>query len=297
MIHADLKGKTHVAEDVLTSNCLGLLCLLPDSSFISFLEAAVTLDGTPINLSLYGRVERIEFWPYLPGGGEPDVIAEVRNKDDSAGMALVIEVKHGAVKASGSPSPEAGGTPPDDLDNPEIVDHDKLRRDQLAKYWRAASKCFPDFALIYLTHHRSLPKDDIATSLHEAGGTAKIFWLSWFHLYRWVIDQVEKTSARTTSERRILETLRNYLSAKGYTCFLGWPSPRFISNCQLVYNHAYFFTTTEGIFNNYIHTYGIGLTTMSLKPQSVRYVHTYGIGRKMIPVGPLCFYRVFQEEP
>ncbi len=292
MIHADLKGKNHVKEDVFTSNCLGLLRLLPDRSFINFLEAARAIDGTAINLSRYEKVENIEFWPSLPEGCEPDLIAEVRNKDDSIGMTLVIEMKHGARKTSVAYSPELDESTSDDFDKPEIDRCDQRIHDQLSKYWRAGSKRFPHLALIYLTHHRSFPKDDIATSLYESGDDAKIFWLSWFHLYQWAVDQLEKRSARPISEKRILEALCNYLSAKGYTCFRGWRSLPLASNCRLWYNHAYFFIANPSILTNYIHTYDIEKTMMSIKPQYVPYVRSYRMDQRIIPIGSLRFYRV-----
>jgi hypothetical protein len=58
MIHADLQGKAHVAENVLTSNCLGLLRFLPDSNLFSFLAAATDLNGETLDLSSYEKDEK-----------------------------------------------------------------------------------------------------------------------------------------------------------------------------------------------------------------------------------------------
>jgi len=284
VIHADLAGKTHIAEDVLTSNCLGLLRLLPDSSFISFLEAAVTLDGKLIDLSIYKRVERIEFWRWLPEGGEPDVTAEFQSEDGSARMTVVIEVKHGAGKSGGSPSSEAVTDGLNEFDNTEVVERERSS-DQLTKYWRAANKCFPQPSLIYLTHHRSLPKDDMAASLREAGSDAKIFWLSWFHLYRWVIERIAKASACPTSERRILETLRHYLEEKGYKCFLGWSSSTETRSCRFAHSHAC-----------YARTYRIDRAGVPRKLQSISYAHRYEINQTSIPAMSLGFYQTSGEE-
>jgi hypothetical protein len=115
MIHADPHGQAHVAEDALTSNCLGLLRFLPDSNLIGFLEAAVGLNGETLNLSSYEEVKRIEFWPRLPNGGEPDVIVELQNKSDRTVRAVVIEAKHGTGKSGGD-------------------------GDRRARYWRAAKQ-------------------------------------------------------------------------------------------------------------------------------------------------------------
>jgi hypothetical protein len=45
VIEAELHGKSHVAEDRLTSTCLGLLRFLPDSYLLEFLGKAVTLEN------------------------------------------------------------------------------------------------------------------------------------------------------------------------------------------------------------------------------------------------------------
>lgn len=297
MVHADLKGKNYVPEDVLTSNCLGLLRLLPDNNFISFLGTAVALEGQPIDLSLYERMERIEFWPWLPEGGEPDVIVELQNTYGSARLVVVIEVKHGAGKSGGADLPEAMVGVPDNMDNPERVKSDRFTRDQLAKYWRAASNMhFPCLALIYLTHHRWLPKDDIAISLREAGSNARFYWLSWFHLYRWITDQIKNISNTSIAEKRILETLRDYLSAKGYTCFLGWsPLPR-PDNSQLVYSHAYLFTASDDVISNYKRTYVNNYQTGATQSRFDSYIHRYGLDRVTMPTNVKCFYKNNQEE-
>jgi hypothetical protein len=254
MIHADLQGRTHVPEDVHTSNCLGLLHLLPDSNIIEFLSEAETLRGMRIDLSRYDHVERLKFWPWLSEGGEPDVIVELQEKEGGEGLVLIIEAKHGAGLSS---------------------------YDQLARYWRTASRRFRHTAVIYLTHDRSLPKADIAASLCEVGSEAPIFWLSWFHLYRWVTTRLGKMNTLPISEQRILNMLRKYLSAQGYLCFLGWSLPVVCSNCQLSYSHAY----------------ATGHTIMDGKPQMSGYAHSYGMNRKLILASRLCFYRTRQEKP
>jgi hypothetical protein len=91
VIHADLGRKTS-AEDILTSNCLGLLHLLPDTDFIGFFESAVDLLGNQLDLSTYGRVDRdrTDFWPWLSGGSQPDAIAELIQQHGTDRKALVI---------------------------------------------------------------------------------------------------------------------------------------------------------------------------------------------------------------
>ena len=202
MIHADLQHHTHSAEDRFTSNCLGLLRLLPDSDFIDFFSTAVKLDNTPIDLSHYEHVSTIEFWPWLPPAGFPDVIAQLQNKNGTARVALIIEVKHGASK-SGAPG---GANADEPSESPEVTAGDRRYGDQLAKYWQAGCQRFRRPAVLYLTHDRWLPKEDLEASVGEAGTAADIFWLSWFALYRWASNQLTMSTARPTAEVRILQT-------------------------------------------------------------------------------------------
>lgn len=290
MIHSDLKGKNYVPEDVLTSNCLGLLSLLPDSNFISFLGGAVALEGQRIDLSPYERVRKIEFWPWLLEGGVPDVMVELQNKNGSACLVIVIEVKHGAGKSGNADLPEVIDGTSDGVDNPGRVEIDRFTRDQLAKYWLAANKSFPHHVLIYLTHHRWLPKDDIAISLCEAGNNARFYWLSWFHLYYWINNQIKNTENTPITEKRILEALRDYLSAKGYTCFLGWSTLPQSNNSWLSYSHTYLFTTAGCVTSNNIRTYVNNYLIEVPKSYSVSYSHKYNLNQLTTPTNLKCFY-------
>ena len=143
MIDADINGKTKVAEDVFTSNCIGLLSLLPDENLISFLSQAKDVNGCAINLAKYNIIEKLEFWPWLPEAGEPDVICVLKNNNNR--MTLVIEIKQGAGKSSHASS----------------QNDTRLSTDQLAKYWQAASQQDENVALIYLTHHQHMPVQEL----------------------------------------------------------------------------------------------------------------------------------------
>jgi hypothetical protein len=255
MIYADLQDHYHSAEDRFTCNCLGLLRLLPDSDFIDFFSRAMKLDKTHIELSDYEQVSKVDFWPWLPPAGFPDVIAGLR-KGGGKPLTLIIEVKHGASKG-GAASTALTDEMSENLDS---TPSDGPTADQLAKYWQAGCKHFRCPAIIYLTHHRSLPKDDLKESLCIAGADAGIFWLSWFELYRWASDQLNKIKARPNSEAQILKTLHAYLTANEYRCFLGWSLLLKSQACRLDYHHA------------------------------------YDLDRITIPVRSLCFYRTHQEE-
>jgi hypothetical protein len=175
MIHADLQHHAHILEDRFTSNCLGLLRLLPDSDFIDFFSYAVKRDRTCIDLSRYRQVSKLEFWRWLLSVGIPDVIGELQHSDRSAPLTLIIEAKLGAPKSGTTGTADTAET----SENPGSSQGDPPFGDQLAKYWQAACKHFPRPAVIYLTHHRSLPETDFKKSLCEAGADAGIFWLSW----------------------------------------------------------------------------------------------------------------------
>jgi Holliday junction resolvase-like predicted endonuclease len=206
MIHADMKGKTHVPEDVLTSNCIGLLSLLPDNILIEFFSISVDLKGQNINLSKYDEIEKIEFWSWLDNAGEPDILCILKNKTDNHRLVLIIEVKHGSGKSGYAQT--------------EIINSDEetFSTDQLAKYWQAARKQYNhaniDVALIYLTHHRNFPKQDIEDSLKETTNSGLIYWLSWFHLYEFVVDKLKVNLSKI--EANIFKLLKIYLKNKGY---------------------------------------------------------------------------------
>ncbi len=157
MIFADIKGKTHVAEDVLTSNCMGLLSILSSNHLISFLSKSVNLEGKKLDLSSFSEIEKLEFWPYLSQAGEPDILCILKSCSTKQRVILIIECKHGAGKSG-------YGTIGDEI------------RDQLGKYYVGATKIYPDerVFVIYLTHHRSFPKEEIKESISITGNSTSI---------------------------------------------------------------------------------------------------------------------------
>lgn len=247
MIHADLHGKSHVFEDMLTSNCLGLMRLLPDRHLIKFLGKALSLQRERLDLSQYDQIASFEFWPWLPGGGEPDVIAKLRSTHHRTEKTLVIEVKHGAPKSGSAVPLELESHAADDSDLIEAYDSDKKTIDQLAKFLQAAAKHLQNPSLIYLTHHRSIPKADIEASQHLAGDNAPIYWLSWFRLYALVTEHLVNVASFPSAESKILKSLRDYLSEKDYLVFQGWSSIPQASPCMSVYRHRYTLAASGGI--------------------------------------------------
>ena len=199
MIQADIYGKTGVPEDVLTSCCLGLLRLMPDDYMIELLAYARNRAGHLIDLAGIDKVQDLEFWPWLRDGGIPDAIATLDSNLRPNPLKIVIEVKHGALKSGG------------DGDD-----------DQLARYYRSAVRQHQGYqiSLIYLTHHRDMPVDDLDASLKHLTDNAKIYWLSWFAVAKWCADKLYRQDlSMPKAEIRILCTLSNYLSIKGYLRF------------------------------------------------------------------------------
>lgn len=211
MIYADLKCKTNVPEDVFTSNCIGSLSYLPDHYLIEFLSTAINTEGNSVNLSKYNRIEKIKYWPWLNEGGQPDLLCVLSNTEASDRIHIVIEVKHGSGKSSYAETN-------DSCSDIAQGHRDYISNDQLAKYWKSANKVYGDAILIYLTHHRCMPIQDLLDSIKETDGHARIYWSSWFNLYHWITEKLKMNSIGLT-DSRILNTLKNYLTAKRYVRF------------------------------------------------------------------------------
>lgn len=203
MIHADLHGKTGVPEDVLTSCCLGLMRLLPDTHVLQAFSMACRYDGSKINLAEVDVISDIEFWPWLHHGGQPDAIVTAQASTAQRRLKIVIEVKHGAGKSGGE-------------------------EDQLARYFRAARTQYPDhqITLIYLTHHRDMPASELDDTLKELKLPAEksgIYWLSWYSIVEWSL-RMQKAGGVAPTESRIFAALGSYLALKGYQRYEGWLS-------------------------------------------------------------------------
>ena len=194
MIEADLKRKTNFPEDILTSNCLGLLALMDDCYLIDFFSTAIEMGGKNLNLSEYNSVKSIDFWPRLQGK-EPDIIIVLESSATGQQIVLIIEVKHGSGKSGTSGGRDGAAT-----------------TDQLAKYWLSARKTYPknNLVIVYLTHHRSLPKQEITESIKKAGNGTLIYWTSWFKFQVYISDRCrdnKKTRIRWCKRKKCGEKL------------------------------------------------------------------------------------------
>jgi hypothetical protein len=78
------------------------------------------------------------------------------------------------------------------------------------------------FELIYLTHDRSTPKDELKNSEQNAGPNSKIYWLNWHSLFLLVQRWLGPGSSRPYSEKKILLALKSYLIERNYQTFVPW---------------------------------------------------------------------------
>ena len=194
MIYSDIQGKTSSAEDRFTSIVLDLLSLLPASELLDFLLRARAPAGQsiPVVFSPQSQVN-IAFWPYLscPRVCISDALVTIHDPAMGA-FRIVIECKIGADQSG----------------------------NQLADYWKAANIHYNGrFALIYMTHVRTMPKKEIEKSQWQADRSAHIYWLNWYSLFTWVQNRLSDSTVRPYSEQQILFALSNYLAEKDYQTF------------------------------------------------------------------------------
>jgi len=254
MIFADIRGKTGVPEDVLTSNCIELLSLLPDSRLIDFFSMSVNLNGKNIELFEYDEVEKIEFWTWLQNAGEPDILCILKNGTNNKRIVMIIEVKHGSGKSSYAQT------------EVEPLQESDISSDQLAKYWQAAKSKYDNVVLIYLTHHHHFPKKDVEESIEETGNLALIYWVSWFHFYQFVIKKYDPKSRSV--ESKIFGKLKMYLEEKGYTRFQEWKMP--VIPIERFYHHIYILSESHSVYHIYSRLYGLKIGNHKINLQYTR---------------------------
>lgn len=210
MIDAELKGKTPGTEDTLTSNALGLLALMPDKVFIDFLRLAAPVDENSEKLSIAPGAVRntLEFWPWLPAAGEPDVRLSFVG---SYRTSLVIEVKRSARQSGDRQLERYARGLESSLKGQMLNRNDKI-------------------AIVYLTHDRCIPFSELkcAQDAHRNDkGSVSFFWLSWCQLSSF-LHEMRETLVGT--DKRICLQLIRYLKEIGFGCFTGfssYPTPDF----------------------------------------------------------------------
>jgi hypothetical protein len=163
-----LAGKLAVTEDALTAS---LLDALRYSASAPLLQQLLIAGATPLVpgavLPPFDRFD-VEPWPQLRGR-EPDArLLLARN--GAVVCRLLLEAKLGAAKSGGG-----------------AIDEDALSGDQLASYLHAESVHHrgEPVALLYLTHHAAMPREDLVGSAEQLGRAGRadlvpaLFWTSW----------------------------------------------------------------------------------------------------------------------
>jgi hypothetical protein len=231
MIYAELHGKAAETENGFTSNVLGLLSFLPASDMLQFLRLAHTREEKFIKIPTGPETDiEVEFWPYLnqPRVCIPDAIVTSANSTGDI-LKLILEVKAGA--------PQTGEF-------------------QLSDYWKARSMHYPgQFELIYLTHYRSTPKDELRNSEQSAGPNSQIYWLNWHSLFLLVQRWLSSGISRPFSEKRILVALKCYLIERGYQTFVPWQP--LASGFRVSYTRKYLWSAGEPVprLSQYMHRF------------------------------------------
>jgi hypothetical protein len=195
MLMALLRGKLsreqQNMEDILVSNVFGLLKYLPpEEGLLPFLRNCVDPEGRPLpGLDQPGIsvvLENRKFWPWHsePGclGCEPDV-EFMLCWPDGRKVLVFVEAKYHAGKSS-----------EDDENDAPAKAQPEAPYDQLAREWDnlviAARNAGAEPALIYLTTHWALPRQDIDESRRayerqrKSNRPLACYWLSWRVLSR-----------------------------------------------------------------------------------------------------------------
>jgi len=167
-------------EDLLTSNVFGMFSYLePHQGLLQFVETARSLGGVPLPRLAEVDTARFEFWRWLEKDGvcaQPDVLIEMKMTNGDR-QVLLVESKYRSGKSSVVTTEETMLT-------------DQLAREMflLRAYAKESGK---DYALLYVTAHTKMPKNEIHEAIdelerEEAGlpDGDKFYWTSWRELPR-----------------------------------------------------------------------------------------------------------------
>lgn len=183
-------------EDVLTSEVFGPLRYVhAEAGFRPFLSRALSLAGTPCLANATGKLtlRDVSFWPTWSEPGclrcEPDLFIVLT---DEAGdlHAIAVEAKYWSGKSNRGAG-VAG-----------------VLHDQLAIQWQnllnISSRINAKPALVYLTTHMSMPREDIEASEQDwdefrgLRPPMSLHWLSWRNLWS-LFSQSEHLALRDIS--------------------------------------------------------------------------------------------------
>jgi len=228
MTMAEIRGKigrsgsnlNNQMEDLLTSDVFtSCRYLRPETLLIPFLNSAKGLDGyamPSLDVSSISAVE-YHFWPLLQLS-EPDLVLDIRLHDGKH-VIVLIEAKF--------MSPKSNRKFDDEEYTLQNASFDQLAREyedllRAHEHLRFDGGSVVNHILIYITAHRSMPRECLHESWNEIRSSSgcedpKIYWTNWFQLL-----PIIKTVSDMEWERPILDDLTLLLRKKGLTYFDGF---------------------------------------------------------------------------
>lgn len=213
------KNLTSGSEDLLTASVFGILRYLPaDSLLFPILKQAKNLHGETFNPITDVKDSEIdlEFWPALKYS-EPDLVIKTGIKE-----LIFVESKFNSGK-SGSYDPDEEKT-----SNPAI---DQLYREfeDLSEFSVGNNKSVTK-SLIYLTAHRTMPKNDLCCSYKAVKASrlnneceifiTNTYWLSWFDV--WKVCRDYKKTCEEHFESIMVRDVIEFLEKLGLKHFTGF---------------------------------------------------------------------------
>lgn len=230
MTIAEIRGKisrtgenlSERLEDLLTSDVFSACKYVrPTTLLLPFLSKAKQLNNESLEHLIEDNIAQVRylFWPRLKRS-EPDVLITLEFTSGYF-FLILIESKYFSQKSSSALSLEEleiAETPSDQLAREYL---DLLDAHEAFNYQK--SKILGR-ALIYITAHRSIPKDSLNESKIEIKkfladkDNVNLFWTNWFELHP-IISSAQKIFKW---ERPILDDLRQLLERKRLIHFKGF---------------------------------------------------------------------------
>ena len=230
MTIAEIRGKisrtgdnlSERLEDLLTSDVFSFCRYVrPYTLLLPFLRQAKRLDDEALGNLLEDKVDRVKylFWPRLHRS-EPDVLISIELSSGRF-FLILIEAKYFSSKSGSALSEE-------ELEIAETP-RDQLAREYVDLLDAHNVFCIPKSkiagrALIYVTAHRSIPKDSLSESMIEIKKfladkhKINLFWTNWFELHP-IISEAKDI---LEWERPILDDMRQLLERKRLIHFRGF---------------------------------------------------------------------------
>ncbi|MDO8567437.1 MAG: hypothetical protein Q7R57_01830 [Dehalococcoidales bacterium] len=217
-LHNKLSRPEQDMEDLLTSNVFGVWRYLPveiaQIGLLRFLKTACRLDQAEFHGPDKIKTLSVKFWPWIKEGdakgAEPDVLIEMVSSDQRKWL-LLIESKYLSPKSSSA----------DPLD-PHPTD--QLAREMQNLRRVASTQKFDEYALIYVTAHTQIPKNDFSQAISELetktgqGDSDKFYWTTWRMLPSIISDSINLCGEPYAT---LLGDLREIICRMGLSFFNG----------------------------------------------------------------------------